>query len=113
MDICMKHVRADPEPPSKRLGKAVSPGVEAVILRCLAKVPGDRPPSARALMEEFARCEPSQPWTQADAEAWWSAFRKPAGSEPDLAATVVGQGGGTADFSVVSDAVVTPSEPQT
>src|SRR5262249_42408391 len=62
-DLSMKHARAIPGPPSRRLGKAVAPSVEAVILRCLAKAPGDRPPSARALMEELARCEPSQPWT--------------------------------------------------
>jgi serine/threonine protein kinase len=111
MEICMKHVRAIPEPPSKRLGRAVTPGVEALILRCLAKAPGDRPPSARALMEELTRCEPSQPWTQADAEAWWATFRKPAGSGPGPAPTVVGQGA-TADFSIDSDAVVSPTEPQ-
>src|SRR5262249_54970195 len=90
MDICMKHVRAVPDPPSKRLGRPVTASVEALILRCRAKAPGDRPPGARALMEELARCEPAQPWTRADAEAWWSAFRKPAGSGPGPAATAVG-----------------------
>jgi serine/threonine protein kinase len=111
MDVCMKHVRAVPDPPSKRLGKPVTPGVEALILRCLAKAPKDRPPSARALMEELARCEPAQPWTSADAEAWWSAFRKPAAAGPQPAPTVVGQEGATADFSFDSDAVASPPEP--
>jgi serine/threonine protein kinase len=98
LDVCMKQVRAVPDPPSRRLGRAVSPGLEALILRCLAKAPGDRPPSSRALMEELARCEPSQPWTRAEAEAWWSTFRKPPRPGAEIAPTSVGQGA-TADFS--------------
>ena len=47
MEICMKHVRAIPDSPSQRLGHAVSPRLEALILRCLAKDPKDRPSSAR------------------------------------------------------------------
>ncbi len=46
MEICMKHVRAIPDSPSQRLGHAVSPRLEALILRCLAKDPKDRPSSA-------------------------------------------------------------------
>jgi serine/threonine protein kinase len=99
MDICMKQVRAIPDPPSKRLGRPVTPGVEALILRCLAKDPKDRPASTLALMEELARCEPAPPWTRADAEAWWSTFRKPSEADPKNAPTVAGQGA-TADFSV-------------
>jgi hypothetical protein len=75
MEVCMKHVRAAPEPPSRRSPNAIGPGLEAVVLRCLAKDPGARPPSARALMEELAECQPSRPWTRADAESWWAAFK--------------------------------------
>jgi hypothetical protein len=92
MDVCMKHVRDAPEPPSKRPGCLVSPSVEAVILRCLAKDPAARPPSARDLMEQLARCEPSQPWTRADAEAWWIGFRIAAGSAPGDTQAAVEQG---------------------
>jgi hypothetical protein len=100
MDVCMKHVRAAPDPPSKRLGSAVSPGLEALILRCLAKGPKDRPPTTRDLMEAFARCEPSGAWTPADASAWWSRFMKPAEPGPDTGQAVgdtqqaTGPGGG-------------------
>ena len=109
MEVCMKHVRAIPDPPSKRLGRAVTPGVEALVLRCLAKDPKDRPPGTRALMEELARCEPSQPWTRADAESWWSTFKKPAGSGLEVTPTVVGQGA-TADFSFDAE-MLNPAEP--
>jgi eukaryotic-like serine/threonine-protein kinase len=82
MEICMKHVRAVPEAPSKRRGHPLSAGIEGVILRCLAKAPRDRPPSAQALMEELAQCEAAPGWTHADAEAWWSDFKRPGGTQP-------------------------------
>jgi hypothetical protein len=91
MDVCMKHVRASPDTPSKRLGRPVSPALEALILRCLAKGPKDRPPTTRDLMEELSRCEPSGPWTRADAAAWWSRFRQPAAPSPEAVQTPAGQ----------------------
>lgn len=91
MDVCMKHVRVAPESPSQRLGRAVTPALEAVILRCLAKDPASRPQNARTLMEELARCQPAQDWTRADAEAWWASFRSEP-SSPGSAVTAVGEG---------------------
>jgi hypothetical protein len=85
MEVCMKHVRATPETPSKRLGRPVSPGLEALILRCLAKAPQDRPPTTRDLMEELSRCEVSGPWMHADAASWWSRFLKPGAAGPETA----------------------------
>ncbi len=92
MEICMKQLRNTPDPPSKRLGRAVSPGLEAVILRCLAKDPKDRPPSTPALMEELAKCEAAPGWTRLEAEGWWAAFKKPAPSAAETIRTEVGQG---------------------
>ncbi len=54
-------------------------------MRCLAKSPADRPPSAAALAEALAALAAESPWTAADAEAWWSAHR-PGTSEPVRAA---------------------------
>jgi hypothetical protein len=75
MEICMKHVRAEPEPPSRRLGREVSPGLESLILRCLAKDPADRPAGTRALADELDRLDHLGGWTRADADAWWAAFK--------------------------------------
>jgi hypothetical protein len=83
MDICMKHVKATPEPPSKRLGRQVTPCLEGLILRCLAKDPKARPQSTRAMMEELAECAPAEAWTHADAEAWWANFKRPAAVASD------------------------------
>jgi serine/threonine protein kinase len=92
MEICMKHLRNTPDPPSKRLGRTVSPSLEAVILSCLAKDPNDRPPGTPALMEELAKCEAAPGWTRLEAEAWWSAFKKPATSGAETVRTEAGQG---------------------
>jgi eukaryotic-like serine/threonine-protein kinase len=75
MEICMKHVRTAPEPPSRRLGREVSAGLESLILRCLAKDPADRPAGTRALADELDRLDHFGGWTRADADAWWAAFK--------------------------------------
>jgi hypothetical protein len=95
MDVCMKHVRAAPDPPSKRAGRALTPGLEALILRCLAKDPRNRPPGAGALAEELGRCQPGEPWTRADAASWWAAFKQKAGPAPEKPPPAVSPGGGT------------------
>jgi hypothetical protein len=77
MEICMKHVRTAPDPPSRRLGQPVSGGLEDLILRCLAKNPLDRPAGTRALAEELDQLEVAGSWTRADADAWWAEFKAP------------------------------------
>jgi tRNA A-37 threonylcarbamoyl transferase component Bud32 len=45
--------------------------LEAAVMRCLAKKPGDRFPDAESLAQTLASCEGSGRWTQNDAAAWW------------------------------------------
>ncbi len=51
VELCQKHIQEPPEPPSKRLGKPVSAGLEQVLLGCLAKKREDRPATAAVLLE--------------------------------------------------------------
>ncbi len=95
VEICMKHVRAAPEPPSVRLGRAVSPSLEGLILRCLAKDPKDRPGGTRALVEELDGLEIGGRWTRADAEAWWKSFTNVRGEEAQKESTETGAGAET------------------
>ena len=67
----MKHVREPPEPPSARLGKPVSPTLEALTMRCLAKAPAERPKSAGELLQELESCEVQGKWTAVDAAIYW------------------------------------------
>ena len=78
MEICMKHVQEAPERPSARHGGAISPGLEALLLRCLAKAPSDRPPNAGELLRELEACAGQGSWTVLDAAAWWAALDKAA-----------------------------------
>jgi serine/threonine protein kinase len=50
-EVLFQQVNAEPKPPSANGGHAVSPELESLLLRCLAKEPADRPESARALAE--------------------------------------------------------------
>jgi hypothetical protein len=75
VELCMQHVNAIPESPSKRLRQPISPDLEDLILRCLAKRREDRPASASDLLDELDRCKIPRPWTAADARAWWRDFK--------------------------------------
>ena len=72
VEICMKHVKAAPEPPSTRLGRPISCDLESLILRCLAKSPQERPADASELLRELEACAVEGAWTAADAAQWWA-----------------------------------------
>ncbi len=69
-ELLAAHLHAPPVPIRERLGAAVPPDLEALILRGLAKSPADRPPSAAAFREALLGCDVPR-WTQEDARAWW------------------------------------------
>jgi eukaryotic-like serine/threonine-protein kinase len=71
MEICLHHLKTQPEPPSKRLGHPVSARLEAIILKCLAKSLEDRPQSASDLAKELSRCDGADDWPLEAAEEWW------------------------------------------
>jgi len=76
MEICMKHLREAPQPPSARLGRPITPALEALILRCLAKPRTDRPADAGELLRELTKCFVAGTWTADDAAAWWAMYAK-------------------------------------
>jgi eukaryotic-like serine/threonine-protein kinase len=76
VEICMQHVKAVPEPPSIRVGRPISPDLESLLLRCLAKSPPDRPDNAEALLHDLEACVVEGHWTAAGAAAWWTAHDK-------------------------------------
>jgi len=67
IEVCMKHVGEAPIPPSDRLGEPVHPALEALVLRCLAKLPGERPQNARELREALLEISDLPRWNG----AWW------------------------------------------
>ena len=88
MEICMKHVKEAVEPPSVRMGKPVSPALEALILQCLSKTPADRPKDAAELLHKLEACAVEGTWTASDATAWWATHETTAPPPPPPSATV-------------------------
>ncbi len=70
--IMMAHSR-DPVVPPSQLNPSVPADLEQVVLRCLAKKPEDRFPSAKALGQALAACAAASEWGANRAEAWWAA----------------------------------------
>ncbi len=86
MQVIAQHLQAVPVPPSQRVAFAVPPHLEQLVLACLAKKPEDRPQSATALSSQLASID-LEPWTDAQAQAWWAA----AGTRPERAAVASGE----------------------
>jgi serine/threonine-protein kinase len=73
VETMMQHVHTAPEPPSRRTELPIPPGLEAVVLACLAKAPADRPPSADVLRDMLGAVPLAEPWTDERARRWWAA----------------------------------------
>jgi tRNA A-37 threonylcarbamoyl transferase component Bud32 len=72
-DLLVGQVKEPPPDPSQRLGRPLSPDLADLIMRCLAKQPEQRPPSAEALDQALAGCVSAGAWTPQAAEQWWRA----------------------------------------
>jgi tRNA A-37 threonylcarbamoyl transferase component Bud32 len=73
-EVLIHQVKDLPVRPSERLGKAVSPDLEELLMRCLAKNPASRPANARELDDALARCRSATDWTRELADEWWRKF---------------------------------------
>lgn len=71
--MMMKHVNDTPDPPSSRSEQHVPPELDAIVMACLAKKPGDRPRDAVELARQLAACPLPEPWTEQRATRWWEA----------------------------------------
>jgi serine/threonine-protein kinase len=63
----------DPAVPPSEVHPGVPADLEAVVLRCLAKTPQERPPDARSLAQALAGCAAASEWGPDQAEEWWAA----------------------------------------
>ena len=61
-----------PPPPSLLAPAPVSGALDSLLLRCLAKEPGERPPTMDAFLAQLLACPEAGSWTETLREAWWS-----------------------------------------
>ena len=71
VDIIGHHLHSIPLPPSQKLGVAVDPFLERLILSCLSKRPEDRAADAGTLLAQIEEGWTGGAWTQAEARVWW------------------------------------------
>ena len=76
VEIAGHHLHTTPLSPSARLGRAVPPKLDALLVACLAKDPEARPRDAHALLVALLECETESPWSGGDARAWWSKWHE-------------------------------------
>jgi eukaryotic-like serine/threonine-protein kinase len=70
-EIIGHHLHSAPRPPSEKLGRAVDPFLDRLVLACLAKRPEDRPADAGALLSDLEEGWTGAVWTQREARQWW------------------------------------------
>jgi predicted Ser/Thr protein kinase len=70
-EVCAKHLHSAPIAPSERLGTPLPADLEAIVLRCLAKSPADRYPTAAELERALASCAAAADWSAERAREWW------------------------------------------
>ena len=76
-----QHLNTPPQPPSSRVSD-VPADLDAIVLRCLAKSPDERPRDARELATALSACAEAGRWTTEQAAAWWREFRRDTRREP-------------------------------
>jgi serine/threonine-protein kinase len=69
--MVVAHVQEEPEAPSSRSELEISPRLDEIVLRCLAKNPADRPQTAAAVGEMLAGASDGAAWDGELAAEWW------------------------------------------
>ena len=73
-EIHAKQLAAEPIPPTQRTANPISPDMEQLLLRCLAKEPHHRPQSAGELRTALLATPAAADWTPELRTDWWEAF---------------------------------------
>jgi serine/threonine-protein kinase len=83
MKMVMDHVQTSPVPPSQRTELEIPPGLEEIVMSCLAKDPAQRPQDALELDRRLAAVAPGKSWGEERAEKWWKVHLPEFAQKPD------------------------------
>jgi len=70
-ELMRLHAQAPPPPLSRKAAQPLPARLEALVMSCLAKEPADRPRDTDTMSDELGSCLDDDPWSQAEAHAWW------------------------------------------
>jgi len=70
--VMSDHIHTQPVPPSSRAPAPLPPELDSLILACLQKEPGQRPPTAADVRARLKAIPQPSPWTSERAEQWWN-----------------------------------------
>jgi len=71
--MLLHHAQTRPLPPSQRSELPIPKQLEAILMKCLEKDPGNRPHSALELESELTGVRCGETWTMKRAQEWWEA----------------------------------------
>jgi eukaryotic-like serine/threonine-protein kinase len=75
VELLSQHMLQEPLAPSRHLANPLPSDLEQIVLECLAKDPGARPPSAASLLASLLACEDASRYDRTGASAWWRDHR--------------------------------------
>jgi serine/threonine protein kinase len=94
-ETCERRKNEIPEPPGARIGRAICPKVEALIMQLLDRNPDNRPKAAWEVRQLLAASPHAGTWTVEKQMEWWTTHRaslaqaRKETAPPDTSATVV------------------------
>jgi len=71
MELIARHLHTEPEAPSCRTNTKIPPGLDALVLACLAKDAADRPQTADDLASALMESVSDGAWSHDQAAQWW------------------------------------------
>lgn len=81
-DVIARHLREEPEPPSRLAEVPMPAELESIVLRCLSKRPDDRFRDMTEMGLAVEAIPLAKPWTQAQARDWWTLHAGAVGGVP-------------------------------